>query len=49
MKELIKSNDPVLLSYIDALLNEANISHEIADLHMSIWTASIGVLPRRVW
>ena len=48
MKELIRSNDPVLLSYIDALLNEANIPHENADLHMSILDGSIGALPRRV-
>lgn len=48
MKELIKTNDPVLLSYIEALLNEANIPHQIADQHMSIIEGSIGVLPRRV-
>jgi hypothetical protein len=48
MRELIKSNDPVLLSYIDALLNEARIPHEMADLHMSILDGSIGVLPRRM-
>lgn len=48
MKELIRSNDPVLLSYVDALLNEADIPHETADLHMSIMDGSIGALPRRV-
>lgn len=48
MKELIRSNDPVLLSYVDALLKEANIAHEMADLHMSIMDGSIGALPRRV-
>ncbi|MGB0084031.1 MAG: DUF2007 domain-containing protein [Rhodomicrobiaceae bacterium] len=48
MKELISSNDAVLLSYIDALLNDAGIPHEIADLHMSIMDGSIGALPRRV-
>ncbi len=48
MKELIRSNDPVLLSYIDALLKDADIPHELADLHMSIMDGSIGVLPRRM-
>ncbi len=48
MKELIRSNDPVLLSYVDALLKEADIPHETADLHMSIMDGSIGALPRRV-
>jgi hypothetical protein len=48
MKELIKSNDPVLLSYIDALLNEADIFHEIADIHLGTLDGMIGVLARRV-
>ena len=48
MKELLRSNDPVLLSYVDALLKEADIPHETADLHMSIMDGSIGALPCRV-
>jgi hypothetical protein len=48
MKELIKSNDIVLLSFIEALLSEANILYQIADQHMSIIEGSLGVLPRRV-
>jgi hypothetical protein len=48
MEELIRSNDPVLLSYVDALLNDARIHHEMADLHMSIMDGSIGALPRRM-
>lgn len=48
MKELIKSNNPVLLSYIDALLNEAGIFHEIADLHLGTLDGMIGILARRV-
>ena len=48
MKELIKSNNPVLLSYIDALLNEAGIFHEIADLHIGTLDGYIGALARRV-
>ena len=48
MKELIKTNDAVLISYIEALLNEARILHQVADVHMSIVEGSIGILPRRI-
>jgi hypothetical protein len=48
MRELIRSNDPVLLSYIEALLKEAAIPHDVADLHISVMEGSIGALPRRV-
>lgn len=48
MKELLRSNDPVLLSYVSALLEEAEIEHMVADLNMSVLEGSIGALPRRV-
>lgn len=48
MKELIKSNDAVLLSFVEALLKDARIPYQIADQHMSIIEGSLGVLPRRV-
>ncbi len=48
MKELLRSNDPVVISFVDALLKESGIVHSIADQHMSILDGSIGVLPRRV-
>jgi hypothetical protein len=48
MKELLKSNDAVLLSFVEALLKEATIPYQIADQHMSIIEGSLGVLPRRV-
>lgn len=48
MKELLRSNDPVVISFVDALLKESGIMHSIADQHMSILDGSIGVLPRRV-
>ena len=48
MKELLRSNDPVLLSYVSALLKEADIGHMVADLNMSVLEGSIGALPRRV-
>lgn len=48
MKELFRSNDAVLLSYVDAILSDAGISHQIADGNMSIMEGSLGVLPRRM-
>jgi hypothetical protein len=48
MKELIRSNDLVLLSYIEALLKEAAIPHEMADEHMSAVVGSIDASPRRL-
>ncbi|KQT88032.1 DUF2007 domain-containing protein [Aurantimonas sp. Leaf443] len=48
MLELTRSNDAVLISFVDALLNDAQIPHFVADVHMSILDGSIGALPRRV-
>ena len=48
MIELMRSNDAVLISFVDALLKDADIVHFVADAHMSILDGSIGVLPRRV-
>ncbi|MGH6736422.1 MAG: DUF2007 domain-containing protein [Methyloceanibacter sp.] len=48
MKELLRSNDPVLLSYVGALLDEAGIAFTVLDTNMSVMEGSIGILPRRV-
>ena len=48
MIELMRSNDPVLISFVGSLLKDAEIEHFIADEHMSILDGSIGALPRRV-
>ncbi|KAB0680269.1 DUF2007 domain-containing protein [Aureimonas leprariae] len=48
MRELMRSNDPVLISFVDSLLKDAGIDHFVADTHMSILDGSIGALPRRV-
>jgi hypothetical protein len=48
MIELLRSNDPVLMSFADALLNEAGIQHAIVDQNMSVMEGSIGILPRRM-
>lgn len=48
MKELLRSNDPVLISYVSALLEAEGISFMVADTNMSVLEGSIGALPRRV-
>lgn len=47
MIELIRTNDSVLLSFVEALMKEAGIAYFIADTNMSIIEGSLGVLPRR--
>jgi hypothetical protein len=46
--EVLRSNDAVLLSYVEALLTEAGIAHVVMDAHMSIVEGSVGILPRRL-
>lgn len=47
MKELIRTNDAVLLSFAESLMKEAGIIYLIADQGMSILEGSLGLLPRR--
>jgi Putative prokaryotic signal transducing protein len=48
MKELLRSNDPVRLSWAEALLAAAGIEIVIADRHTSIVEGSIGAIQRRI-
>jgi Putative prokaryotic signal transducing protein len=48
MKEIVRTNDPVLVSAIGALLDGANIRHLVLDQNMSVLEGSLGILPRRV-
>ena len=48
MRELVRTNDIVLVSAIGALLDGANIHHLVLDQNMSIIEGSLGVLPRRI-
>jgi hypothetical protein len=48
MKELIRTNDLVLISAVEALLAGAKIHCMVADGNMSALEGSIGALPRRV-
>jgi hypothetical protein len=46
--ELLRSNDPVTISFAEALLKEAGIPHQVVDQNMSVMEGTIGILPRRV-
>ena len=48
MVELLRSNDAVLINFVEVLLRDAGLSVIIADQNMSVLEGSIGVLPRRV-
>ncbi|MCW6507128.1 putative signal transducing protein [Lichenifustis flavocetrariae] len=48
MIELLRTNDLVLLSVIEAILNSERIEFLIADQHMSSLEGSSGFLPRRL-
>ena len=48
MRVVLKTNDPVLLNFAEALLKDAEISSVTFDTHMSVMDGSVGVLPRRL-
>jgi hypothetical protein len=48
MTELLRTNDAVLISAVEALLGGAGIECMVADRYMSVLEGSLGVLPRRV-
>jgi hypothetical protein len=48
MRELVRTNDAVLISAIEALLKGARIEHMVVDQNISILEGSIGIFPRRV-
>ena len=47
-RELVRTNDPVLVSAVGALLDAAHIPHVVLDQNMSVLEGSLGILPRRV-
>ncbi|MFC5584109.1 DUF2007 domain-containing protein [Nitratireductor kimnyeongensis] len=48
MIELIRTNDPVVISFVESLLRDAGIAFFVADQNMSIMEGSLGILPRRI-
>jgi hypothetical protein len=48
MKELLRTNDIVRLSWLQALLADSGIQSLILDQHTSLVEGSIGAIPRRL-
>jgi hypothetical protein len=48
VRELVRTNDAVLVSAIGALLDGAHIAHVVLDQNMSVLEGSLGILPRRL-
>lgn len=48
MEELLRTNDIVLISFVEALLRDAGIEPWVADQNMSVIEGSLGVLQRRI-
>ncbi|MCB1435097.1 MAG: DUF2007 domain-containing protein, partial [Alphaproteobacteria bacterium] len=48
MLELLRSNDPVYLSFVRHVLEEEGIGFVQLDDHMSAMEGSLGILPRRI-
>jgi hypothetical protein len=48
VRELVRTNDAVLITAIEALLNGADIAHLVVDQNISVLEGSIGIFPRRI-
>ena len=48
MRELLVTNDLVLLNFVETLLAGSGIEAVVFDRHMSLMEGSIGVFPRRL-
>lgn len=48
MKELLRTNNPVRISWLMALLADAEIEAVVWDTHMSVLEGSASAIPRRL-
>jgi Putative prokaryotic signal transducing protein len=48
MREIMRTNDAVIVSVVGTLLEGARIQHLVLDQNMSVLEGSLGILPRRV-
>ena len=48
MRELLRSNDAVLIDFAQSVLRQAGIPSFVADQYMSVAEGSIGAIPRRL-
>jgi len=46
--ELLRLNDPVKLSFVEALLRDGGIESFVLDQHMSVLEGSAAAIPRRL-
>ena len=45
---IIRTNDPVILSFSQAILKDSQIECFVMDQHMSLMEGSVGAIPRRL-
>ncbi|MCG7392370.1 DUF2007 domain-containing protein [Microvirga sp. ACRRW] len=48
MVEIVRTNDLVLIGFLQSLLENANIPVLVADMHVSAMEGMIGAFPRRL-
>lgn len=48
MIEVMRSTDPVVISFVDSLLDDADIEHIVADQSISVIDGSLGIIPTRI-
>jgi len=48
LRELVRTNNAVLVSAVGALLDGASIHYMVLDQNMSVLEGSLGILPRRL-
>lgn len=49
MKELLRTSNPTVIAYAQAMLQGEGIETFEVDVHMSILEGSLGILPRRLF
>ena len=48
MVEILRTNDLVLISFIESILKAERVAYFVADQHMAAVEGSLGFLPRRI-
>ena len=48
MKDLLRTNNPALISFVESLLKSLDIRYFVADQAVSSAEGSIGMFPRRI-
>lgn len=48
MREIVRTNDPVVISWLISVLAEEGIETFVLDLHTSVLEGTAGAIPRRL-